>query len=142
MDFKGVRQTLTSKSSGGNAPYNDEVRAWVITTSADTHDSPFVQGPSRTEVMYLCGLCERYPPFKSSWEFGRVGLHPPFRVPPDLLEKHLNRMHLGSGSVSVSKVGLATNSASDGPYMDTYLVRQTEGVSYPYTSHLSFLIPV
>lgn len=45
-------------------------------------------------------------------------------------------MHLGSGNVSVSKVGLAAHSASDGPYMDTYLVRQTEGVSYPYTFRL------
>ena len=41
-------------------------------------------------------------------------------------------MHLGSGNVAVSKVGLATHSASDGPYMDTYLVRQTEGMSFPY----------
>lgn len=47
----------------------------------------------------------------------------------DLFSKHLKRMHLGSNIVTVSKVGLATHSASDGPYMDTYLVHQTEGVS-------------
>jgi len=80
--------------------------------------------------MYLCGLCERYPPFKSSWVFGRVGFHPPpistHRL--DLFSKHLKRMHLGSNIVTVSKVGLATHSASDGPYMDTYLVHQTEGM--------------
>jgi len=46
-------------------------------------------------------------------------------------------MHIGSNNVAVSKVGLATHSASDGPYMDTYLVRQTEGKSYSYPSHLS-----
>lgn len=40
-------------------------------------------------------------------------------------------MHLGSNNVSVSKVGLATHSAPDGPYMDTYLVHQTEGMPYP-----------
>lgn len=39
-------------------------------------------------------------------------------------------MHLGSNNVVVSKVGLAARSASDGPYMDTYLVRRTEGASY------------
>jgi hypothetical protein len=40
-------------------------------------------------------------------------------------------MHFGLDNANVSKVGLATHSALDGPYVDTYLVHQTEGMSYP-----------
>lgn len=80
-------------------------------------------------MTYLCGLCERYPPFKNSRVFGRVGFFSPFtRRPENIFPKHLKRMHFEPNNVAVSKVGLAIHSASDGPYMDTYLIHQTEGV--------------
>lgn len=90
-----------------------------------------VQGFSRTEgIMYLCGLCECYPPFKSSKEFGRVG--PPLSLHAGLtirFSKALETNAFELNTVMVSKVGLATHSPSDGPYMDPYLVHQLEGMS-------------
>jgi hypothetical protein len=39
--------------------------------------------------MYLCELFGHYPPFKSSWAFGRVGFHPLPQYRLNLFSKHL-----------------------------------------------------